>query len=394
MDSHCLDLIPDMKNRQSVISIMLLIAVNVLFVLKYSLRFLPTSLSIVALFIYVVSVLLLIWCINHFHLISRLSVNFFIAIAIIILLLLATGQYVIDPLQLQVDRWSAIHNFIDNLFHGVYPYAAQTHLGGYGSPFPVWQLFHLPFYLMGNVGWSFVVGILFFLDASRRVFGVHHTIFAFILLVVSPAFLYEVMVRSDLLTNFMLSAAIIMYFKRYNVTLREYSLLIGITIGLIASTRLSAVIPFAVYFFRDFMKVAFTRQITFIMTVSMVFVFTFLPFVFWNSEMLFFFEYNPFILQSRQGNLTDFLVFIPVGIWLSLSWNGNFQKYLLDTASILLLLVVVTFVHNMYLNNNWGALFASDYDITYFNMSIPFLITASLTALKRHEYNDGVAATT
>ena len=68
----------------------------------------------------------------------------------------------IDPYSIKVDRWSAIHNFLTCLLAGEYPYAAQTHLGGYGSPFPVWQLFHLPFYLLGNVGLSLIVAVIIF----------------------------------------------------------------------------------------------------------------------------------------------------------------------------------------------------------------------------------------
>ena len=41
----------------------------------------------------------------------------------------------IDPLSVQVDRWSAIDHFLQRLLKGEYPYLAQTHLGGYGSPF-------------------------------------------------------------------------------------------------------------------------------------------------------------------------------------------------------------------------------------------------------------------
>lgn len=67
---------------------------------------------------------------------------------------LAGMQYLIDPYQIQVDRWSAIHNFINYLVHGRYPYMAPTHLGGYGSPFPVWQFLHIPFYYLNNVGLS------------------------------------------------------------------------------------------------------------------------------------------------------------------------------------------------------------------------------------------------
>ncbi|WP_155993398.1 hypothetical protein [Prevotella sp. P6B1] len=50
------------------------------------------------------------------------------------------------------------------------------------------------------------------------------------------------------------------------------------------------------------------------------------------------------------------------------------MRYMFNVAIILIVLVVVTFVHNMYLNDNWNELFDSAYDITYLDMSLPFLI--------------------
>ena len=52
------------------------------------------------------------------------------------------------------------------------------------------------------------------------------------------------------------------------------------------------------------------------------------------------------------------------------------------TAILLIMLVIVTFAHNMYLNNNWNELFDSAYDITYFNMSLPFIIMAMCIKMK------------
>ena len=53
---------------------------------------------------------------------------------------------------------------------------------------------------------------------------------------------------------------------------------------------------------------------------------------------------------------------------------------MLHTALLLIVLVFITFVHNMYLTDSWNQLFQSAYDITYFNMSMPFLIIAILPA--------------
>jgi len=299
-------------------------------------------------------------------------------ISIIGLCLIGLGilQQHINPYELQVDRWSAIDHFLQNLFQGIYPYSAQTHLGGYGSPFPIWQIFHIPFYLVGNVGFSILFAVILFIHSISKLYDLQRGAYAFLLLLLSPAFLYEVAVRSDLITNFLLVAAVIFYLRYKVVTIEKKGCFIAFISGLLMSTRLSAIIPLLIYYFREYIYSRWSMRIILPVIVISTFLITFLPFLLWDGEMLLFFEYNPFVLQSRQSHLSDLLLFIPLGIYLSLSWKGNFEKYTRNTAILLVVLVVVTFCHNMYENNNWNALFQSAYDITYFNMSLPFLISA------------------
>lgn len=354
--------------RSNIIQFLIYIFINLLFITKYGLRYLSLSSVILICLVYT------LFIVFGFRAIKRLNVILLGSILFILFLFILVIQNRIDPYSIQVDRWSAIHNFIYNLFHGVYPYAAQTHLGGYGSPFPVWQLFHIPFYLLGNVGLSITFTTLIFNYVVYVVFDKKTACYSFFLLLLSPAFVYEVLVRSDLITNFLLVASIILLLRKYHVTINSHYLGLAILCGLIMSTRLSALIPFLIYYFYEYIHAKWSIKICFPIIVLLVFAISFLPFLLWDGEMLLFFEYNPFILQSRQGNLLDFIIFIPIGILLSLNWKDNIGTYMLYTASLLLLLVVVTFVHNMYINDNWDKLFQSAYDITYFNMSLPFII--------------------
>ena len=141
-----------LKVNISHIALSLYFGINLLFLLKYGLRFI-TLFQCILLFIFYV-----IFILTTQHLIKKIKVrkNYVLFGLSTLFILLVVLQFYIDPYSLQVDRWSAIHNFINSLLNGVYPYSAQTHLRGYGSPFPIWQLFHLPFYLLGNVGLSIV----------------------------------------------------------------------------------------------------------------------------------------------------------------------------------------------------------------------------------------------
>lgn len=349
--------------------------INVLFILKYGLRLASISTTIVACGLYVATITGVLWVINEYMKRPRKSIVYaLIGIVIVGLVML---QLHFDPYTLKVDRWSAIHNFLRNLLNGEYPYAAQTHLGGYGSPFPVWQILHLPFYLLGNVGLSFIFFMLLFTDAIRRIASLRDATVAFLLLILSPAFLYEVSVRSDLLSNFLLCATILMHLHHYKMTLEKNWVLIAIICGLMMSTRLSIAIPFIVYYFYDYIRCHQAKiQIIFPCLAILIFALTFLPFMLWNGKMLFFFEYNPFVLQTRQGLWIDYILIMAIcmvaSVWLKSRWH----YYMLTSAICLLTLVAVTFVSNMYIYDCWSELFDSRFDITYFNMALPFAIAA------------------
>ena len=349
-------------------------SINLLYITKYGARVLPISMVVCTCIVYIAFMTGLLGCKDF--ILKRINRNICLSILGTMLAALVVLQLRIDPYTLQVDRWSAIHNFLHNLLDGTYPYAAQTHLGGYGSPFPVWQIMHLPFYLMGNVGLSFIVCLLLFTDAIRRIYGQYTSITAFILLLFSPAFIYEVSVRSDLMSNFLLCAALIMYLYYYNVDFKHNWIVLAVINGLMMSTRLSTIIPIAIYYCKDFCKGNIKQQAGFLLLTTLVFALTFLPFVLWDEKMLFFFEYNPFVLQTRQGHLTDLPLLVAIGLGASVWWKGHWHRYLLSAAGCLLILVVVTFIHNMYDDGSWNQLFSSHYDITYFNMAMPFIVAA------------------
>lgn len=349
--------------------------INVLFILKYGLRLASISTTIVACGLYVATITGVLWVINEYMKRPRKSIVYALIGMVIVGLVMLQLHF--DPYTLKVDRWSAIHNFLRNLLNGEYPYAAQTHLGGYGSPFPVWQILHLPFYLLGNVGLSFIFFMLLFTDAIRRIASLRDATVAFLLLILSPAFLYEVSVRSDLLSNFLLCATILMHLHHYKMTLEKNWVLIAIICGLMMSTRLSIAIPFIVYYFYDYIRCHQAKiQIIFPCLAILIFALTFLPFMLWNGKMLFFFEYNPFVLQTRQGVWVDYILITVIctaaSVWLKNRWH----YYMLTSAICVLALVVMTFVSNMYIYDCWSELFDSRFDITYFNMALPFAVVA------------------
>ncbi len=357
--------------------------IALLFIVKYGLRVAEWPVVSIMGLVYILLMLTLLrrvlpWLLNHAG--KRLLLS---AVFVTVLLLLFF-QSLIDPYTLQIDRWSAIHNHLDYFLHGYYPYAAQTHLGGYGSPFPVWQLFHLPFFFLGNVGWSFSAGVGLFGWAVSLLGGWKKAVVVMVLLFTHPAFLYEVSVRSDLLTNFLVSAAIVLFLWHYRAAHNLSWCAVAVVCGLLMSTRLTAIVPMAVFFMVPWLRTGWLKCAGLVFTSLIVFGLTFLPLLLWDGDALLFFEYNPFVLQTRQSHAANLLLVVLFGILMAWWWCGGsdrcepterfVERYAFATAACLLLLVVVTFTHNMWLTDSWGGLFSSQYDITYFNMSLPFLL--------------------
>ena len=345
--------------------------INLLFIVKYSTR-ISYKLSVMAAVTYTVSIFIAIFILQRIN-IKRKSTLLILILFYVILLVI--GQSLIDPYQLKVDRWSAISNFIYNLFHGIYPYSAQTHLGGYGSPFPIWQFFHIPFYLLGNVGLSFFFSLGIFFATIWKRFTSKQLYYIFVLMLLSPALLYECLVRSDLITNFLIVTSIINYLYLNSVDVKGHWKKIAIIVGILLSTRLATAIPFFIYIFPVYRKFSRGQQVMFPIYIICTFIITFIPFMFWNGDMLFFFQYNPFILQTRQGSMAIVMLLIPIITYLALSWQNDFRLLMCHISLAMIILVTLTFAYNMYTTNTWNELFQSRYDITYLDMSLPFLLT-------------------
>ena len=210
--------------------------INVCFIVKYGSR--VTSYYLLFVFLYGFGVMLL-----SFLKMESSKKWYVVLLAVIGIIGMFVLQQSIDPMSINVDRWSAIHNFLDKLLQGEYPYAAKTHLDGYGSPFPVWQVFHLPFYFLGNVGLSIIfVFVLFLLSVwnmnNKACFRV------LVFLFMSPAFWYEVAVRSDILTNFLFCCTIMNLLYLRQITLEKNTYFIS-EVSLFVFTPISSGFIFA-----------------------------------------------------------------------------------------------------------------------------------------------------
>ena len=370
----------------------LFITVNVLFVAKYSARISETAglfATLAALvFYYVLPRFLIHYYIYKGTELSAWSKRIAWGACLLAFAGMLAVQYAIDPFSIQVDRWSALHFPIQNLLDGAYPYSANTHLGGNASPFPVWQILHIPFYLMGNVGLSFFVAVALFIWSSRKACGSTKALIISLLLFSSVAVWYEVSVRSDFITNFLLLGAIInlVFPHMRQEWVERNGCWIALAVGLLTCTRILVLIPIAMLLLPCFVRMSWRRQVLVSLLTISVFALTFLPFALWDWQEFYHYQNNPWALQTRQGNLADFILFVPLALFLSLNYKGNTERYYRNSAMMLALFVAITFLHNMYLSENWS-LFSSSYDITYFTSALPFCLLALVNACQEEVSN-------
>lgn len=290
---------------------------------------------------------------------------------------MALLQGLLDPMSIKVDRWSALNNPISYLLDGRYPYMAQTHLGGYGSPFPVWQLLHIPFYLSGNVGLSFFAFLALWGWSIWHIQGRRAAVTALVLMACQPAVWYETAVRSDLMANILLAtAAANLVLPHLNGEwMRRHFAVIAIVVALLASTRLLTMLPAVVLLLPAWSRSGLKSQLLTPVIFALVFIATFLPLAVWDPEAFFHFPYNPWVLQTRQGSALDFIIFVPAAIALAMWWRRGATRYFTAAAALTIIVVGVSFGDRMISTGDY-ALFSASYDITYFSSCLPLVVTA------------------
>lgn len=356
---------------------LLFLFVNSLFILKYLQR--ATINSGIFLSFYVILIVSLFFIYNRFSFRIKESVYKVLTLisSTIVVALIATLLIKIDPLSVRVDRWSAVAYFLESLFRGDYPYATHTHVSetNFASPFPVWHALNIPFYFMGDVGIGLIVFFIATIISVHLFAGSYRKTFFFILLLtLSPAYWWEVAVRSDSLSNAILVFVLILWYFRKNYTLHNNFVLSIILCGCVASTRLSAILPLALFFFSDYIKLDWRKIILFPTTILLFGVITFLPFILWDTENWIFFSRNPFMSQTSVGNIYFLLAMTALGIFTSLKWKSR-NDFLFATSLLIFIFILGSQLSLIITKGINESIFQdSTYDISYFTLIFPYCI--------------------
>ena len=298
---------------------------------------------------------------------------FFLIIAVAIFILTLFLWHYIDRWSVQVDRWSALEFWSKSLKEGHYTYGTPTHLSGYASPFPVWQLFHFPFYLLGNTAYGQLFCLLIFFialfcwRAKMNIGGI------ILLLALSPGFWWEIAVRSDLLYNMLLLFVFLTALFYYSTFWDKHKILTAAIIGLFLCTRLFVGIPLFLYFFPRFVRFNIKEKIGVALTVTACLVIPFLPFLFGEHGILHHPEYSPIVLQVRQGSGLIFAGGFIIALIAAMIWKRMSNLYFL--SGLFLFALILARGIRVGLEDGWlSTLFDARFDESYFNICIPFFL--------------------
>jgi len=364
-------------NKQN-ISLFLFLFVNFIFSIKY--------LNRVTNYYLLISVVIVGFCFylwKYRKILDRFSphlgkVNIFILLLFILTSFLVFNKIPVESLN--VDRWSVITSFWDNYFRGEYVYFAKSNVGNPPGPMPFYFILALPFYLIGELGYFSILGIIAFYILSKRTkIDIQTQTTAMLLVLGSVFYLWEVVCRSNIFLNGTLVLITLVYFLNLKTLNSKNIAISGILIGLIISTRNVFVIPFiiAFIFLLKNNKINAKHVVVLGFIALITFASTFLPFV-WN-----YFEYfkimNPFIVQSTFLIPFEYtLLFISLSIIVGFLCKTKNDVYFYS-GLILFVSICIYFIYYFIKIGFQKTFFESYADISYFILGTPFSLYYLLT---------------
>ena len=378
-DSNSKIMIKNIYNRLQSIEYkeqwLLYLLLNFLFIWKYMSRTAYNPLIGMAVFLVIV-----ISCVSVYQYIVKNNKWVKVSIGILLItacLLIAFFLYYIDSLSVNVDRWSATSYFLDGLFAGEYPYGIHTHVceTNFPSPSPLWFYLNIPFWLMGDVGIHLIFFLCLFI-ASIFWFtkSYHQTLFLLMLLLISPTYWWEVIVRSDGFSNDILIFAIILFFEKRKFSFEQHWIVTSIICGMMAVTRLWAPIAPAIYLTKSFFKIPHGRKILILAIILLVMFFFFAPYIFWDTDNWIFFKRNPYMSETSTGNGWILLIMIVIALVLAFRYK-TFNQYSRYTSNFITLFFLVSLFYNHIAYNLDVSFFEdADFDISYFSFALPYIL--------------------
>jgi hypothetical protein len=301
---------------------------------------------------------------------SELLGRYFVVLVIVSAVIFTIAMRQFNPNDINIGRVLAVNDWLDNLFHGIYPYEA----GSKPSGMPFLFILFLPFYLMGDAGlmqiFTFIILAVLIYKKNQE-----HRIDSFRLLLlymVSPVFLFEVLVRGDLGSNVILAIAFLEILRRYkNRGSIAGMIVFGLCGGLILSTRGVVFIIYVIFFCFYLRQLKLTNAATFIISLGAGFILSLLPFVIWNQNL--FFQEGPFAIQLSYIPTTTLGIAIVLSVFLGFI-SKNYKDTYYYSSIMLFMIIFISFLGKVFSYGFYETLSNEYFDTAYFAFVLPLLI--------------------
>jgi hypothetical protein len=354
-----------------------IVLINLLFVAKYGVR-VNAALGLAIAYAFLFAILTL--AVRKL----RSPIPAWIPVGLILLFcgLAFVALHRVNPTNVKVDRWSAMTNFDAALLRGDYPYLAKTHLDGVMSCLPIMYISGLPFYLLGDVGYYQIFSLLLFaLLVYKMAAGNNTRTYVLLILMTSPVYVYEIIVRSDLFTNMVLLLVVIFVAEkwRYHKTAKRM-LLAGILVGLVCLTRSISELLFLLYFLRYFdRRKEMALGASFVAGVVAAFVAVLAVFYVWNPTD--FMAHIPFSHQKGFIPTGVLAIFVLLTVAAAI-FAKDLNRFLWSAGFLMFALISSLFILTIHQVGMRNAVWGNMFDISYFSFAMPFAVLGVACALE------------
>jgi len=376
---------PELSSCKKYASIIIYLMINALFIVKYGEKY-----NIVLLVSYFVAIAGLSFFFIKINLKDIFYKPLFWIGVISFFIFSIFLNYKVDGNSLNVDRWSAMEVGIKAIFNGQYPYNIPDHMGWESSNLPMLIVLGMPFYLLfGSVGYLQSFIFLFFCYLIFKIFDNYKQRLAVLtLLFLSPSYLWEVYVKSDLFSNFVIICGFsYLIWKKFLSESKMKPEFVSFFTALLILTRLSAIIPLTILLFKKFYDLSVKEKlrfiIVFVLSVSIILYIFFhnVP----NIDVLM--RHNPLMIQSAKQPLLLSFSYIVLALILSFKVKSLFE-IMYWSGILLFICVLVPFIMYFVEFGYTEMIVNSSFDISFFNMGMPFILISVVLGIFKNNYKE------
>jgi hypothetical protein len=192
--------------------------------------------------------------------------------------------------------------------------------------------------------------------------------------ILSPSYLWEVYVKSDLFSNFIIIAGFTyLIWSRFLKEKAMKSEFVSFLAALILLTRLSSVIPLTILLFKRFYDFSIKEKISFLLVFIVTVSITVYLFFHNVPNLDVFMKHNPFMIQGAKQPLLLSISYIAVAFILSFKVK-SFYETIFWSGTLLFICVFVPFLMFFVEYGYTDMITNSFFDLSFFNMCMPFVM--------------------